>query len=506
MSKQISEALELIKTAQNTPLPDEIAKAFTQPSTPTTGLNAYDLESPAKKLYPVITPLRNAIPRVGGGKGTAVNWRTITGINVNALEVGVSEGNRGGGIVTSFGNVSVAYAGIGLEDYVTFEADYAAATFDDVKARAVEGLLRSLMIGEEKVIIGGNQSLPLGTTPTPTLVAATTGGTLATAAAFSVICVALTHAGALTASVAGGIRANVVRTNTDGSSDTYGGGAARESTNATVSVTGATGSVGASVTPVNGAFAYAWFWAATAGSEVLGAVTTINSVSITANAAGTQTAASLPAADWSQNALIFDGIMTQILKPGSNATIITQPSGVAGIGTPLTSDGVGGIVEFDSVLKSLWDNYRLSVQTIWVSSQEQGNIYKKILAAGNNAAQRFVFNATQGRLMGGAVAMSYLNKYGVNESSEGDGTAMGQEIPIKLHPNLPAGTILMVTMTIPYKLSNVTNVLEIQTRREYYQLEWPLRTRKYEYGVYADELLKCYFPPAYAMIQNIGNG
>ena len=40
--------------------------------------------------------------------------------------------------------------------------------------------------------------------------------------------------------------------------------------------------------------------------------------------------------------------------------------------------------------------------------------------------------------------------------------------------------------------------MQIRTRQDYYQIEWPLRTRKYEYGVYADEVLQHYFPPSMA--------
>jgi hypothetical protein len=52
-------------------------------------------------------------------------------------------------------------------------------------------------------------------------------------------------------------------------------------------------------------------------------------------------------------------------------------------------------------------------------------------------------------------------------------------------------------------LSGVGNILQIKSRREYYQIEWPLRTRRYEYGVYADELLQNYFPPAFGVLKNI---
>jgi hypothetical protein len=82
----------------------------------------------------------------------------------------------------------------------------------------------------------------------------------------------------------------------------------------------------------------------------------------------------------------------------------------------------------------------------------------------------------------------------------------GSTIDIKVHPNVPAGTILMTSKTLPYPLSGVGNIIQIRTRQEYYQIEWPLRSRKYEYGVYADQVLQNYFPPSMAVITNIANG
>ena len=79
-------------------------------------------------------------------------------------------------------------------------------------------------------------------------------------------------------------------------------------------------------------------------------------------------------------------------------------------------------------------------------------------------------------------------------------------VDIRIHPNMPAGTLLMTSKTIPYPMSGVGNVIQIRTRQDYYQIEWPLRSRKYEYGVYADEVLQNYFPPSMAVITNIGNG
>src|ERR1039458_5630126 len=64
--------------------------------TTSTGLVFYSLEPQAKLLYPVLTPFRNIIPRVGTpqGSGTAEHWKTITGINSTNIYAGVSEGQR----------------------------------------------------------------------------------------------------------------------------------------------------------------------------------------------------------------------------------------------------------------------------------------------------------------------------------------------------------------------------------------------------------------------------
>ncbi|MBV8060596.1 MAG: hypothetical protein JO253_03610 [Alphaproteobacteria bacterium] len=493
-SNVTNETLELIKAAQQ----NDISKTstFTQSSNAVQGLTAYDLEAPAKKLYPVLTPLRNTIPRVSGKGGIQANWRAITAINPTGVRAGVSGGNRGAMVPVTVSNYIAAYAGLGLETAADFEADFAAEGFDDVKARAVTSGLESLMLQEEYTILGGNNSVAFGQTATPALVGSTTGGTLA-ANTWSVICVGLSMDGFINGSVTGGIQAQISRTNTDGSTDTFGGGAAKQSANATVTTTGTTSSIAATVTAQNGAVGYAWFWGPSAGSEVLGAITSINSIVITAAAAGTQTAASLGTTDYSQNSLVFDGLLTQAFKPGSNAYIKVMPTGTAGTGTPLTADGSGGINEIDAALKSLWDNWRLSPDEIWVNSQQALNISQKILTTGSTGAQRFVFNTEQAMLAGGVMVREYLNRYSM-------GGAMS--IPIKIHPNMPAGTILIVTHKLPYPMSNVSNVIQMRLRRDYYQIEWPLRSRRYEYGVYMDGVLQNYAPFSMAVITNIAAG
>ena len=233
--------LDEIKKSYGSPV--DLAKStFSQAASATSGLTYYDLELGAKFLVPVLTPLRNEIPRVSGRGGIQANWRAITGINTTGLRIGVSGGNRGGVMAIATADYTASYKGIGLESNVDFEATYAAQNFDDVRAQAGLRTLQATMIGEEAVILGGNSGLSLGTTATPSLSASTSGGSLATNT-YSVICVALTLDAYLNGTVAGGVQAQITRTNADGSTDTFGGGCAQKSAAATVSVTGPTGSL-----------------------------------------------------------------------------------------------------------------------------------------------------------------------------------------------------------------------------------------------------------------------
>lgn len=505
MSQSVAETLALVKSAFGSP-DAALAKAWTQSSSAVSGITAYDLEAPSKKLYPVITPLRNEIPRVSGKGGIQAAWRAVTAINGGNVLPYVSQGNRGAVMATTVVDKTAAYKGYGLEDTVTFEADYASENFEDVKALSVEGLLRATMIAEEKIILGGNSGLALGNTATPTLTDVTTGGALTANTSYGVGCVALGFDGYMLAAVSTGVVQTITRTNADATTDTINCGTAKPSSQANVTTAADasnTHCIRASVTAAAGAVAYAWFWGANSGNLTLGAITTINSVLISAAAAGAAVSPgvanfqALAASDKSQNSLAFDGLLTFASDSSLGSYQGVQATGTAGVGTVLTSDGAGGIVEIDTALKSFWDNYRLSPETMWVNAQEMNNIGKKILTGTSTAAQRFVFNADQGMVGGGIVVRSYLNKFGMNGA---------QELQIRIHPNLPPGTMLFTTSRLPYPLSNVTNVMQMRMRREYYQIEWPQTTRKYQYGVYADGVLQHYFPPALGIITNIANG
>lgn len=469
--------------------PAELAKnTFTQPGSATTGLQTYDLEAPAKNLVPFLSPLRNRIPRVAARGSIQANWKAVTAVNSNQLSAGIAEGRRGGLISVSSADYYAAYRTIGLESSVTFEADLAAEGFDDLRARAVSSLLQATMVEEEKIILGGNATNALGVTPTPSCATSTTGGSIAATTAVSVICVALSFDGYRRFNGASSITQQFSRANQDGTTETINGGTAAPSASGTVTTgAGSTNSVVAKVTPVRGAYGYAWY-AGTSGNEKFVSVTAVSQVTITSLPASGQAASSLAATDYSKDTMIHDGLLGIIGNSAFNSYYNAVTAG-----SQLTADGAGGIVEFDTALQYFWDNLRLAPDQILISSQEAVTIKKIITQAGAaTSLARFAFTMTQGGLVGGALPKGYLNPF-----------ASQQEIPILQHPYMPAGTVLFLSHTVPYPMNNINNIMQIRTRRDYYQMEWPLRTRSYEYGVYSDQVLQHYFPPSMGVITNL---
>src|SRR5579863_8602486 len=169
------DTLDLVKGALRTP-DDQIAKSISTGS----GLVAFDLQVPAKNLYPVVTPIRNSIPRAGGGTGTATNWRQVTALTGSGFDAmgWVPEGQRSGTMSYTTASKSATFVTIGEEDAATYEAISAGRMFEDIQARMTFRLLQKLMLKEEMAILAGNASLQLGTPAAPTLSASGTGGTL----------------------------------------------------------------------------------------------------------------------------------------------------------------------------------------------------------------------------------------------------------------------------------------------------------------------------------------
>lgn len=520
---------EIEKLLQNEDMIRQIAAKVGQISKADTidqslGLLWYDLRPVVQLLYPYkqLIPLISRLPRVPADGGNAFHWKRITAININNVAVGVSEGNRGAGIAINLQDQQASYKTLGLESSVSFEARLGAMNLTpDALGNAIQSTLRSVMIGEEQTLIGGNASTPLGVTPTPTLAAGGSGSAL-TNQPYYVVCVALTHAGWLTGSLANGIPGQITKTNTDGSIDVFGGGSAQPSAQATITPT-AGELITATVTPVPNAVAYAWFFGTTSGATRLQCITNANQVKLSAAPSSTNqliTALQVSGSyqDNSTNALVPDGILSQMYGsvfgaapsramatnpnmpvPASGTLSITSSGSISFTGasgnTGLTINGMD-VAEFDAILQAAYDQYKIGFDRILISSADvAGNLAQFLGSDASTSQFRVLFDAeaTTGRIVAGRRVTSYLNKF------------YGNTLDIEIHPYLPQGTIIFWSDRAPYELSGVPNILEAHVRMDYYQIQWPFRSRRYEYGVYSDEVFACYFTPAFAVLSNLNS-
>lgn len=495
-----------------------------------TGLVWYDLRPVVQMLYPFkeLIPLVSRLPRVPGDGGTAVHWKRVTGVNVGNISVGVSEGNRGARIAITEQDQLATYKTLGLEGSATFQARWASKNLcPEALGVAVQATLRSTMIGEEQVVVLGNASTPLGLTPTPSLSAAGTTGNWGGTVTVFVIAVALSGLGWSgytpynPTSGTGGVPGQVSKVNVGGSTDTYGGGSAQPSTEASISGVTAAQIVTASVAAVNGAVAYAWYVGTATGAETLAGITSSNKATFSKNpgtSAQPVTALKVGSAyqDNSTNALIFDGVLSQCYgsvsgsAPGTamttNPNLPAVSTGVLAISgnsgsiiltmnagnTGLTLNGQN-ITEFDAVCQAAWDQYKIPYDRILMSSTDIINGMGGFFNSTNTTDYLFLAqaDAVQGRIVAGRRITTYMNK------------VTNRPLDVDVHPNVPPGTIIFWSDRIPYELAGIANVLELHTRQDYYQMEWPIVQMRYEFGVYVDEVLLGYFMPAFGIITNL---
>ncbi len=504
---------------------DALHKATTVQTS--TGLVNYDLQFPAKNVYPVTTLIRNMLPRVKGNGDVATRWKVVSAIIGSGYDAmgWVPEGGRSGVMTLNSSTMYVGYSTIGEEINLSFEAWSAAEGFEDEKSRNAIRNLQKMTLKEESALLGGNFSLALGAPTGMTNTSSNTGGSMI-AGTYSAAVVALTYEGyrnwLQAPLIATGVPLTKTVTDPTGATYTLNGGSSDKSTTVVgTAITGSpgTGSAKLSCTPVVGAVAYAWYYGL-AGAVKLQAVTTINSYAQLTPPLTTGQNITAITGDHSNNVgsggvggnpAAFDGLLyaafssSLLSAPGATylpgAYVKSLGTGVAGTGTKLTASGKGTVNEIDDMLISMWNNYQVSPTVLWMNAQQIQDVTALCLSTSSAPLLRYDVDTSAGypELMAGGNIRWYFNPFALNG---------GNKIRVEIHPYLPAGTILGWSENLPmqYQSNEVPNVAEVHYRRDYYQVDWPLRTRLYESGIYAEETLAVYAPFAMGVINNIAAG
>ena len=492
------ETLELIKGYQNMLRKDVTTSGVEQ----ATGLNFYYLEPKAKALYPVYYPILASTPRVypmfNGMRvgGTGVNWKAIVAIDTAGYPA-VGEGRRNETMNLTTRNYYSAFKFMAKDANVTFQAQAAGLGLDDNIAITQLSQLNAMLNDEERMMLYGNSGpalvggngFALGKTNTPTLVqVADTVSTTTNAANYYVFCVALTAWGVHLANAVG-VMLPRVRQSADGGEDIINGGTGIISAvSLGVTVDGSHKSFTASVVPSVGACGYAWF----VGTSNDGTANYFYGVTptckLTVNTPPVNTNQKANAVDGgshlglstdnSYNLIDFDGIMTWHF--GTYGA--SQQAYLADLkGEGFTALGNGMIKEFEDCADYLWNNFKASVDTIWLGGNLINEATQAILGTGSggNGSARYVFSSADGSiLIGGSKILQYRWKYSV--------TGAAKVVDVKTHPWLPNGTVFFDITTNPYPAAagQIPAVRRVVSLEDHFSIKWPYRTLLHELGIY----------------------
>lgn len=426
-----------------------VRKAQTAGVVGSTGLYGYDL-SGVVSLVPVVTPWFERVARKQGDGSQAAHWRAL--LNINNTQPNPFTGIDGGGSFVNFKELDVLaqYQPVRLSGKVTQDAIALAKNYADAKAIAVTGTLMQWRIAENKALLGG-QNFALPAIGTVTLAASTSGGSLATGTVY-------------------------LKAQARSAYNYYYGGSGITSAEVSVAVTGPTASVTASVVAVQGAVAYDWFAAGSAGAEVYVGTTTVNK--FTLKALGAVSVPVMPSlstttpvttgTDNSYSANAYNGLLASIAGDYGTNGLMTPGTGSAPSGaTFLSLDGATltgsaqGITEIDNVLESLYEVTHLSPTALLMNSQQAKDIKGKVFGGGN----AITYLEPQGNGRVGATAGGSVARY-IN------GSAGGEEIEIVVDPHMPPGQIVGITERIPYPNSGIANTFEARTLRDVAEFDY----------------------------------
>lgn len=436
-------------------------------SDPRLGYQAYNLDQVVVHYYDTYVPLLQLLPREGGQNGVGANWKLVRRLK-NVVDVsGVPEGARGQIVQVDQVDRYEPFATLSKDQRVTVEASLASQGLQpDAQASASESLTELFLQHEHKNILNGIRDQAI-TRPVIVGADATTAGASLAADDYDIVACALSFEAWENYQASGQLPATTTITLADGTQHVYQMGVSQASLADTVTVAG--NSIEAAVTNPNlKAAGYAWFIGTTGGSApALAGVTAVSNFTFTATSASAIVSSAF-AADHSANDLTMNGIITQIARTDSGATVVDN--GGAGL-TPTFS---GSIREVDDVFKAMWAADRIVPTYIFVSADGSDYFNQVLLSNGNTGAARIdILRGADGNVEAGVSVATYRSPIPA-------GQKVAKIVPLA---DLAPGTILFYCDKVPGATPSTRSPTAVLLAQDYLLEVYAKTRRTHELGL-----------------------
>lgn len=450
----------------------------------------YYLEPLAKYIWPVDTPVRNMLPRVQGVGIDYINWRAITDVF-----------NGSGPSVADFilaqqsSPTTQQYVWVDKQnllrmlarkDVITYESEIYGQLFEpDVRAKIAAKLAPTLMLGQEQWYINAAQKL--WTPAYPLLTATTSGGSLVDGTYWFIV-TSVNATGQSLGSTAqsvvlsggggsGSITMTLFRVPNAVSYKVYCGINSTQPANSAMWLQSAATQFGSSSAlndPTSQGVQQGWFQATMTAAPASSG--TAYSTVVTAG----NTATCFPSGtDPNGQPLTFDGIQSLIYVNAGTASTAGTGGETALIRHVADSGGALAESDISGLLRSMYLNSRANPECILTSVVDHETVSNIVARSSNFRIVTPDTGMGLSDLVGSYRATKWVNK------------TTGRLMDIIMVPYLMQGTIIALSLTIPFQVVEITKPpLRVEYNREMWAVDYPpdqTHPTQWMYGCYSNE-------------------
>ena len=464
---------------------DIVTKSFSEaPGSTGNSLIAYNLENTISVLYPDTTRFAKDITRVFGGYGRSAEFDVVTK-NASDEQRGMTERGKTGSVNRLLKKrYSQTYHSFGRSGTVVLqdELDHGPLT-PERKALEVNGMMHSHARNMERLIIGGNSSSSL---VKPVVTGTVSSGGTITAGSYDVQVVSLNYQAYVETRYKSITDITVPATKT--MTDVYGNvtetnfGHSLPSDAVSVTTTTTNKTINATWPIDPNAFGYLVFAGAT-GSVKLQALVFVNAITLTSLVTNTVNVSTVDTTeDRSVEIGAIDGVLTQVLKANSGATVNYLTAGAT-----LSKGSRNNCVEIDALLTDMWQKKMIEPSKMYMSPK----VFTQLADTMGDSLVRFNVNGNgDGKVVLGSTVNMYIHP------------ATGHYIEIISALEFP-DVILFVQPNTTYGQGGDTVTYELDYRVAPRVNFWPIMEYEQKFSILEDLCVKVKYPGAFGLIGNI---